>query len=379
MRRSLSLSAVAFFLASSSLLACRNSSTGTGGAGGTTSSETGTSTGTKMSTSSTMSGTTTGTGTGTGTSTGTGGQLGCDGPEHTVQDVTAGTVIPGTKVTLKGVVAMSEKFLVSGSTSCLWGVFVSAPGLTETAANTGLIALSYGTDPMIPPGQTMAFCPKEGQDPAGDKIPDDVKPGDVLDLVGVTAYYTPNCMAPNPVNTVPMRQLGQVCSATKTGTAPIPAAHLMTGTDLAGLSSLTDSSFHDQWGGVKVRIESAAAQSSDTNCPTTPMACPPATPCVVQNFGNILVDPGIDISDKAYYRPYDKPAQCTAPTTASQVCHEGPTYTDTAMTFNSVEGFHYLDFCTWGITVSDKCGDMDPASPDCALVNPAVTTCVGVP
>jgi len=284
---------------------------------------------------------------------GSGGQLGCDGPEATIQDITSGTIVPNTKVTLKGVVAMSEKWNVSHGSSCIWGVFVSAPGLSETAPNTGVLALSYGTPPAIPPGGTKALCPKQ-TDPTGDQIPPEVKPGDILDLVGVTAYFPApgqiTCMAGEPQNTVPMRQFGQVCSAKITGSGPVPASHVLTGADLTSLTSISDKAFHDQWGGVKVRVENAAV---------IPSGSPPA---VVGAFGVITVQPGIPFGDKMYYRGY-----------GTSICHAGPVYTDTGMTFNAVEGFHYLDFCEWGLAVADKCADLEPPSTDCG----AVTSCVG--
>jgi len=218
-------------------VACRNSSvtsaTGSGGNASTT--VTGTTT--------TVTG-----GTTTGATTSTGGMMCPVGaPTHTVQEVTNGTLGSKTDATLKGVVAMSKKFLVSSKTSCLWGVFVSAPGLTETAENTGLLALSYGTPPVIPPGGgTTAYCPEQDASPpapAGDSFPDDVKPGDVLDLVGTTASFptTFNCMAPDPANTVPMRQFSSVCSVTRTGTAPLPKAHVLSAAEIASLTSTSDS------------------------------------------------------------------------------------------------------------------------------------------
>src|SRR5690606_20272872 len=129
-----------------------------------------------------------------GTDTGSGGGpiVGCEGAEATIQQLTTGEIGVDQKVTLKDVVAMSHKFLVSKSKntgSCLWGVFVSAPGLTDTAANTGMIILSYGTDASIPEGETVAYCPKLGQDPTGDQIPDDVAPGDVLTVTGTNQVF----------------------------------------------------------------------------------------------------------------------------------------------------------------------------------------------
>ena len=37
--------------------------------------------------------------------------------------------------------------------------------------------------------------------------------------------------------------------------------------------------------------------------------------------------------------------------------------------FNSVSGFVYLDYCTWGLSPGSKCTDLTPPSEDC--VTPA--------
>lgn len=293
-------------------------------------------------------------------STGTG-VVGCEGPDSTVEAVTKGEVGLGTAVTLRGVVAMSQKFLVSGSNSCLWGVFVSAPGITETKENSGLLVLSYGTEPMIPPGGDKAFCPRLGQDPAGDKIPDNVKPGDVLDLIGTADYFPtqPNCTTdndpndelPTPMNTVPMRQLSKVCSATITGTAPVPTPKVMSAVQLAQITSTSDTAFHDAWGGVKVRVENVGVVPEMMEHSPTPDGP------VLYKFGIVKLDTGaapIEVGDKIYYRPY-----------SNNKCHEGPTFQDPAMMFTKVDGFHYLSFCTWGLQVDDKCADFAPGSPDC--------------
>ena len=128
----------------------------------------------------------------------------------------------GVHVKVVGAVAMSHKFLVSQSKStgsCLWGVFLSAPGLTTTAANTGILAVSYGTDAVTNEAGS-AFCPVPPLDPAGDMFPDDVAPGDVLDVIGKTDAYAPSACGTmgNPAAT-PQVQLSSVCQVTKTGTA----------------------------------------------------------------------------------------------------------------------------------------------------------------
>lgn len=280
-----------------------------------------------------------------GGNVGGGAVAGCEGTETTVQGIATGEVGPGTKVGVNGVVAMSHKFLVSKSSTtdnCLWGVFVSAPGLTETEANSGLLILSYGFKAEIPEGGDTAFCPRLGQDPAGDQIPDNTAPGDVLDVIGTVSRFPddPQCDAPNPPNQVGMLQLGSVCKATKTGTATPPTPTVLAAADIAKISSTTDEAFHDQWGAVKVRIENVGVELFEG--------------AVVGEFGVITLANGVEVGDKIYYRGY-----------SNNVCHEGPLFTDTEVVFDRVDGFHYLAFCSWGIQANDKCADFEPQSGDC--------------
>ncbi|MFO0618234.1 MAG: hypothetical protein U0414_36915 [Polyangiaceae bacterium] len=352
-------------VASLGILACRsNGDDNTGGAGSTSGTM---STGTKMSTS---SGTTT-TGSNTtssGQGGGGGGPIGCSGPEHTVQEISDGTLGTGLKISVKGAVAMSQLFLVSGAgpnpSSCLWGVFISAPGLTETGPHTGAIALSYGSPPAVPSGGVDAFCPALGKDPVGSKFADDIKPGDVIDLVGVTDEFPtmfancadppPQGQPPNPLNTVGMIQLSQVCSATKTGTTAPPTPHVMTPAELAKVTSTTDADFHHMWGGVKVRLNNMKATA-------------------VTEFGLTLDDASTmpveayDVNRKAWYRPLSP----------NKDCHYKDLAYPVDQVFTSVEAFHYLNFCTWGFTVSDRCGDFEPSSMGCMAKS--ITTCNDTP
>ncbi|MFO0553093.1 MAG: hypothetical protein U0271_32195 [Polyangiaceae bacterium] len=315
------------------LIGCGDDTTGGGGAGA------GPSTG----------GSTNGGSGGTG-ATGTGGEggggvAGCEGPEATIDGITLGNFGVGSKVSVNGVVAMSHKFLVSKSSTtnnCLWGVFVSSPGLAETGPNTGLLVLSYGFKAEIPQGGTTAYCPRLGQDPAGDKIPDNIKPGDKLDVVGTVSRFPdpPECTAPNPPNQVGMLQLGSVCKATIVGTETPPAPRVLTPDEIAKISSTTDAAFHDEYGAVKVRIENVGVT--------------PQNGMVTDMYGNIVLDDGVTVGDKIYYRGY-----------SNNICHASPEFTDTSVMFDHVDGFHYLNFCTWGIQPNDKCADFSPRSGDC--------------
>jgi hypothetical protein len=110
--------------------------------------------------------------------------------------------------------------------------------------------------------------------------------------------------------------------------------------DVAKLALGTDATFHDMWGGVKVRVENVAAPA---NTPTVDM------------YGVIkLAGSGLTVGSKIYYRPY-----------SNNFCHSSPEFDDGAV-FTRIDGFSYLRFCTWGIETNDKCADFSPASTDCA-------------
>jgi hypothetical protein len=287
---------------------------------------------------------------------GTGGGTSCDAPERTIAEITTGAVGPDVVVNLNGVVAMSTKFLIfDDDDTCLWGMFVSAPGLTETAPNTGLLIVSYGDNP-VSDGNGNFFCPKLGERPTGGTIPDNVLPGDVLDINGKTAYYKPSTCGQNPgESTVSQYQISSnllACPITKTGTAAVPTPATLSAADAALLASPTDKAFHDKWGGVKVRIENVTAEPHDANCGMMDMP-----PCIVNQYGEMALSNGLIVKDKLYYRGYLKDVN---------FCHDGPIYSsDTAVTFASIEGFSRQDYCTWLLDPADKCADLDPPSEDC--------------
>lgn len=300
-----------------------------------------------------------------GTGQGGGATGACDGEAHTVQEIANGTIGAGVHVKLTGVVAMSPKFLVSQSSksgSCLWGVYISAPGLTETAENTGLMLVNYGSQAVIADGGTKAYCPAIGfGDEAGDKIPNDVKPGDVFDVIGTTDAYVPAACASEPGgSSVGQLQVKNACAITRTGTAAVPKAHVFKGAEIATLASPADVAFHNKWGGVKVRVEGVTAKvvgAGDAGADAG------GGGGIVGDYGLIALEEGVNVGDKIYYQGYNK----------KNVCHGQPTFSGTQFTF--IEGFSYLNYCTWDIEVSDKCGGFSPAPDECTAA--ATTTCVG--
>lgn len=312
-----------------------------GGSGGDTSGNGASNT--SMSTASSMGGSAP-----TSASTGTGANTGCTGPDATISDITTGMVGDKMMVSVKDIVVMSAKFKVSGPGSsghCLWGVFGSTKGLTETQANTGILLVSKGADATTNDAGST-YCAAYPEEPAGDLIPDDVKIGDVLNVIGESeAFLLDNCMTEPNGSSVAQFQLSNICKVDKNGTAPVPTAHVLSPTEIAQLASPTDTSFHAQWGGVKVAVENVTA----------------ATNPVVGMYGIIALTEGnLQVTDKIYYRGYQK----------TEVCHAGPLFTANMTapyySFGHIEGFSYLDFCTWSLGVNDKCADFTPASEDCA-------------
>lgn len=286
---------------------------------------------------------------------GTGGSI--SATAVTIQQITdpsaPGHVGLKTPVQIKGAVAMTTKFLVSksGSGNCLWGVFLSSPNLTETAPNTGILAVSYGTPAQVSDGGTTAFCPViQANQPAGDSFPDDVKPGDVLDVTGVADSFIPSqCSGADAgpgASTVAGFQLSKVTAVTRTGTAPLPKTHVLTSADVDKLAAGTDATWLNQWGNVKVEVDDVTVENQLGQ--------------LTDNYGHMLLQlgaNGLEVGDKLYYVGYVK---------GSDACYSGPYYTTVPpFQLSSVSGFVYLDFCNWSLAPASKCHDLVPPSADC--------------
>ncbi|MBI4700475.1 MAG: hypothetical protein HY744_04790 [Deltaproteobacteria bacterium] len=291
-------------------------------------------------------------GSSTSTSSSGGGDITCgDGAvAATVEQIAKGDIQKDTHVKLVGVVAMSRKFLVTKSSkgSCLWGVFVSSPGLSETKEYSGLLAVSYGFNAETNDAG-KEYCAALGLEPAGGKIPDEVKPGDVLDLIGTTDYFLlSNCKDEPGGSTVAQRQLAKVCQGEITGTAAVPKAKVLAANEWEDLGASNKADFHDKWGGVKVRLEGPSANTVDGKS-------------VIGQYGAITLNEGggLQVLDKLYYRGYMK----------SDPCYAGPQFEAEAspgkFTFTFIEGLSSMDYCFWRLLPNDKCADFGPPSLDC--------------
>jgi hypothetical protein len=303
------------------------------------------------------------------TTSGTGGMSA--GGVVTIRQITdmgaTGHVGPKTPVTVMGAVAMSPKFLVSHSTqsnTCLWGVFLSDYGLSETMGYTGILAVSYGTlasavdggkpyCPDILPHSLSAGAPIGPGDPAGDAFPDDTQPGDVLDVIGTTDVYIPTTCTTSDAgpgaSMIPGIQLSKVTKVTRHGTTTPPKPHVFPGNgpDIVSLAAGNDPAWLAQWGNVRVEFDNVTVASQGG--------------MLTDKYGHMLLQItgqyGIQVGDKLYY---DGLAKYT------DDCHAGPTYpTVPPFPLTSVTGFVYLDFCNWSLAPSSKCSDLNPPSIDC--------------
>jgi hypothetical protein len=292
---------------------------------------------------------------------GTGGVMGAGGNSNVpvvtipqITDPTAPGFVNSTQVQLKGLVATSIKFEVSKSSSgeCLWGVFLSTPGLATATPHSAILAVNDGTQATAMDGGGKAYCPTiQANQPAGDLFPDDTLPGDVFDVVGLAGSYGPSsCGAPDasaPNNSdVGQYQLSKLSTVTRISRgAPVPAPYVLSASDAMTLSAGQDSTFLGAWGGAQVTVQNVTALQQQGS--------------LFDSYGHMLLNNGLQVGDKLYYVGYVE---------ATDICYAGPYFSSTMPTFTSITGFAYLDFCTWGIDPSDKCHAFVPPSDDCESV-----------
>jgi hypothetical protein len=277
----------------------------------------------------------------------------------TVPQIAQGQITDGTIVKVTGVVATSQLFLnrrSSSTGSCEWGLFVSAPSIATAEAYSGLFVSGYGTNAAIPDGGTSAYCPELGQAATGSPIPEGTQPGDVLTLTGKVYAYTPSgCPTDPPPSQVPQWRLSEISDAQKTGTATVPAPATIAAADIAKLASPTETTFHAQWSGARVKLANVTVAY-----PTTPVACPDTGYNYVDSYGGITLTPsGLTVGDHVYYRGLGHFADACL---ARPVLCGGNT---SGLNLTLVQGAHHLDMCVWNLLPNDKCSDLSPHSSDC--------------
>jgi hypothetical protein len=262
-----------------------------------------------------------------------GGADGCGAERVTLDEIHSGRVRDTVPVAVGPLVASSQKFLVSEakSGSCLWGAFAAEPG--RSGAGSGLFLVSYGA-----PHADGESCA-----PGSDGLPDDLGPGDSLEVEGRLDEYVPAACT----GTAPAQQLriDAACPARRSGVAAVPEAAKLDRALAERLAAGNDPQLLRDWGGALVRLDEVSAlQDADDGDAVFP-------------FGVIrLAETPLEVHSRLYYFDLGE----GGPRSASKAPHFGfPT------AFGSLSGVVFFDYCTWVLAPRSRCTDLAPPSDGC--------------
>jgi hypothetical protein len=262
-----------------------------------------------------------------------GGAEGCGAERVTLDEIHSGRVRGTVPVAVGPLVASSQKFLVSEakSGSCLWGAFAAEAG--RSGAGSGLFLVSYGA-----PHAEGESCA-----PGSDGLPDDLEPGDSLEVEGRLDEYVPAACT----GTAPAQQLriDAACPARRGAATALPEAARLD-RDLADrLAAGTDAQLLRDWGGALVRLDDVSAQRDDDDGDA------------VFPFGVIrLQETALEAHSRLYYFDLSEGGP-RAPGKAPHFAF--PT------AFGSLSGVVFLDYCTWALAPRSRCADLAPPSDGC--------------
>lgn len=258
----------------------------------------------------------------------------CSAQPITLEEAHSGQVRPGVAVSLGELVATSQKFLVSEakSGSCLWGAFAAGAG--KTGAGSGLFLVSFGA----------AHEAGQACQSGSDGLPDDLKPGERLQVQGFLSDYVPGGC---PQGTVAQAQLrvDAACPARRVGSGPEPEAERIEPSVADALAAGRDPELLRAYGGALVELEGVAARQD------------PDDGDAVFSFGVMrLAETALELHSRIYYFDLDE---------------GGPRAVGKAPSFpfptqlERVRGVVFLDYCTWALGPRDRCLDSVPASDGC--------------
>ena len=257
----------------------------------------------------------------------------CAAEPVALEEIHSGRVRSGRALSVPGLVASSQKFLVSEakSGSCLWGAFAAAPN--ETGGGSGLLLVSFG-----PPHADGEACTA-----GADGLPDDLQPGDTLEVAGTLDAYVP--AACDGVAASPQLRIEAGCAARRVarGVAPEPAK--LPPSLAARLAAGKDEALLRDWSGALVELdEQPALQDTDDGDAVFP-------------FGVVrLQQTPLEVHSKLYYFDLSE----GGPRAAVKAPHFSYPWR-----FQRIVGLVFLDYCSWVLAPRDRCSDLSPASEDC--------------
>ena len=259
---------------------------------------------------------------------------GCGAEPVTLDEIHSGRVRDSVAVSVRKLVASSQKFLVSEakSGSCLWGAFAAAT--QRTGAGSGLFLVSFGA----PHAEGEACAP------GSDGLPDDLTPGDNIEAEGTLEEYAPAACD----GTAPAQQLriDAACPARRGSSGAEPEAAVIDRRLADRLAAGKDKQLIRDWSGAFVRLDGVSAlQDPDDGDAVFP-------------FGVVrLEQTALEVHSRLYYFDLSE----GGPRASVKAPHFGyPT------AFRSISGIVFLDYCSWVLAPRDRCADLSPASDGCA-------------
>lgn len=177
-----------------------------------------------------------------------------------------------------------------------------------------------------------------------DGVPDDLKPGDSLEVEGRLDEYVPStCGATAPALQL---RIDAACPARRSAGGEPPDAALLDQALADRLAAGKDAELLRQWGGALVELDGGAAlQDTDDGDAVFP-------------FGVIrLEQTALEVHSRLYYFDLSE----GGPRDSRKAPHHGfPT------AFQRLTGIVFLDYCSWVLAPRDRCADLAPASDGCA-------------
>ncbi|HYQ15430.1 MAG TPA: hypothetical protein VEQ58_06730 [Polyangiaceae bacterium] len=259
---------------------------------------------------------------------------GCAAEPVTLEEIHAGRVRSGRTLSLTGLVASSQKFLVSEarSGSCLWGAF--AAGVGKSGAGSGLFLVSFGA-----PHADGEACAA-----GADGLPDDLRAGDALDVEGTLDSYVP--AACDGVAPAPQLRIDAACPVRRGAPTLAPEPSVIDSALAARLAAGKDAQLLRDWSGALVALEAVSAVED------------PDDGDAVFPFGVIqLAQTPLEVHSKLYYFDLSEGGPRAAVKTLRL---------DYPWSFQRIVGLVFLDYCSWSLAPRDRCRDLSPASKDCA-------------
>ena len=259
---------------------------------------------------------------------------GCSAEAVTLEEVHAGRVRSGFAVSLPELVASSQKFLVSEakSGSCLWGAFAAEPG--RSGAGSGLFLVSFGA-----PHEAGQACQS-----GSDGLPDDLTPGDRLEVQGFLDEYAP--AACDGVAPAQQLRIDASCAARRLGSGDPPAAAPLDAALADRLAAGQDRELLRAWGGALVELEALSALQD------------PDDADAVFPFGVVrLAETALEVHSRLYYFDLSEGGPRDA--------RKAPAFAYPTQ-FERLRGVVFLDYCTWALGPRERCHDLAPPSAGCA-------------